>query len=117
MKTVLIVDDIASNRKLLALLLARVGYACQMAADAAEARQLFAAQVPYAVITDCQMPHEDGIALARSLRQLAADRPFRMALLTGDERTVTPEAALFDRILTKPVTVEELKSFLEDEPS
>jgi len=111
MTKVLIVDDAEANRKILSALLARAGYETVVAANADEARRLFAEERPSHVITDMRMPGETGTELARALRELAGERGVRIALASGDD--AAEAADCFDVTLGKPVTVDELRKFLE----
>jgi len=115
MTKVLIVDDAAANRKVLAALLAHAGYESAAAASADEARRLFAAERPTHVLTDLQMPGEDGISFARSLREMENGRSVRIALTSGDVALADEAGGLYDKILAKPVTIEELRAFIDGE--
>ncbi len=64
----LVVDDEPELRSLLAEYFSRHGYAVRTAADAAQARQELAAQVPMLAILDINMPGENGLSLARWVR-------------------------------------------------
>jgi PAS domain S-box-containing protein len=69
--TVLVVDDRASNRELVRVLLRYRGHQVIEAHEGAEALELAHAQHPDLVLTDILMPGMDGYELARELR--AAD--------------------------------------------
>jgi len=113
MSRVLVVDDVTATRKVLVALLAGAGYDVCAAADAATARRLFAEEHPEFVITDMQMTGEDGVSLARSLRESAAGNCVRIALVSGDADIASRDDGLFDAVLAKPVTLMELRGFLE----
>ncbi|MGB7184154.1 MAG: response regulator [Burkholderiaceae bacterium] len=66
---VLIVDDEPDIRELLEEFLSSQNLTTQTAADAAQARQLIAEAAPRIVILDIQMPGEDGLSLARWIRE------------------------------------------------
>lgn len=69
-KTILVVDDNESNRKLLALLLDNAHYDVQLAADGCEAVEKMLKGVFDAVMTDWDMPRMNGskfLALSRIL--------------------------------------------------
>ena len=65
----LLVDDEAELRDLLAEFFAREGFAVRQAADAAQARLLIAENLPDMALLDLKMPGEGGLSLARWLRE------------------------------------------------
>ncbi len=66
---VLIVDDEADIRSLLARVLAKYGMAALVAENAAEARAILAKQSVSIVLMDVMMPGEDGLSLCAWIRQ------------------------------------------------
>ena len=82
--TVLIVDDEAAVRRLVARSLPGVGFSVQEAENGVSALRLLEAADPvHLVISDIHMPAMDGLALARDLRAL---RPLLSILfITGRE--------------------------------
>jgi DNA-binding response OmpR family regulator len=64
----LVVDDEPELRALLSEYFERQGFDVRCAADAAQARGLVAQQLPELAILDVNMPGENGLALARALR-------------------------------------------------
>jgi DNA-binding response OmpR family regulator len=67
--SLLMVDDEPELRTLLAEYFGKQGFAVDTAADAAAARQRFAAAPPAVAILDVHMPGEDGLSLARWIRE------------------------------------------------
>jgi len=67
--TLLVVDDEPELRTLLGDYFGRHGFAVAAAADAAEARTWLAAQRPQVALLDINMPGENGLSLARWLRE------------------------------------------------
>ena len=65
----LIVDDIATNRKLLRVTLEAEGYNILEAADGVEALQILAREAMDAVISDILMPNMDGFRLCHEIRK------------------------------------------------
>jgi DNA-binding response OmpR family regulator len=97
---VLIVEDDADQRRLLALVLRARGHAVVACATYAEARATEPCDLAF---VDRRLPDGDGLELARSL-------PGRVFLLTGDELGVSdPRVA----VLLKPVRPAELDALLE----
>ncbi|MBI2932630.1 MAG: response regulator [Planctomycetes bacterium] len=66
---VLIVDDEQSVRILLKSLLEGAGYACVVAADAEQARQVVSKEPFDLVLTDMMLPGDSGLAFARHVLQ------------------------------------------------
>jgi CheY-like chemotaxis protein len=105
----LVVDDDAVSRELLALLLTREGYAVEVAdsGDAAldQLRRMQGA-LPAVVLTDIQMQGTTGGELAGELRSLCGAKTILLAM-SGSE----PEHRVqwdFDGFLLKPFTTQEL---------
>jgi len=117
MKKVILVDDLATNRKALGTLLGHAGYDVRLAVDAADALRQFAEERPDVVMTDLQMPGDDGVALARALRAQECGDRVRIALLTGDAGKMDERNGwdVFDAVLSKPVTLADMVAFLEKE--
>jgi CheY-like chemotaxis protein len=65
----LIVDDIATNRKLLRVTLEAEGHTTLEAADGVEALQILARETVDAVISDILMPNMDGFRLCHEIRK------------------------------------------------
>ena len=65
---ILIVEDDAEIRELVAALLTREGWRVVAAANGAEADALRAKETPSAVILDVMLPGEDGLSICRRLR-------------------------------------------------
>ncbi len=116
----LIVDDEPGLRALAQAYLASHGFAVQQAADAAQARQLIALQeamsqsqgtsaLPDLVVLDVNMPGENGLSLARWLRERFPRMGLVMLTAAGDavDRIVGLELGA-DDYLTKPFEPREL---------
>jgi PAS domain S-box-containing protein len=71
---VLVVDDEEDARELVATLLRRMGAEVGVAASAAEAMTLIERERPDVLLSDVEMPHEDGYSLIRRVRRLPAER-------------------------------------------
>jgi signal transduction histidine kinase/CheY-like chemotaxis protein len=89
--TLLLVDDEVPNLELLQVLLEVEGYTNVIStADARQAIPLWERHAPDLVLLDLHMPHRDGFAVLRDIRELTPPDDFRPVLvLTAD---ITPEA-------------------------
>jgi CheY-like chemotaxis protein len=101
--TILVVDDEAHIRSVAALALEKTGFTVLTAADGREAVAVFRehAETVRAIVLDLTMPHMDGAATARELRQIRPD--VRIVLSSG----YTKEDA------TRQFTDRELIGFLQ----
>ena len=100
--TVLIVDDEAAVRRLVARALVSVGFAVKEADNGATALRLLASLDPvHLVISDIHMPVMDGLAFARELRVQRPHLP--LLFITGRE-----SPGLTGEILRKPFGPEAL---------
>ena len=107
-ESILVVDDDRHVRELLFEYLGRHGYAVREAADAAVARKLLADSVPDLVLLDLTMPGEDGLSLARHIRE-HYDTGLIMVTASGDvvDRVVGLEIGADDYV-PKPFDPREL---------
>jgi len=71
---VLLVEDHAVVREVIGLLLAQYGAMVTATAGVAEALEAFGRDRPDVVLSDIEMPGEDGYALIRQLRALSRER-------------------------------------------
>jgi len=106
---VLVVDDEPELRTLLGEYFTRHGFDVRLAADAAEARQLLARERPEMAILDVNMPGENGLSLARWLRESHAGIGLVMLTTAGEaiDRVVGLELGADDYI-PKPFELREL---------
>ncbi|MDF2433993.1 MAG: hypothetical protein JWP44_3624 [Mucilaginibacter sp.] len=102
-RRVLIVDDNATNRRILQLQLEHWKLKTVMASSGVEALQLLKTQAAFdLVITDMQMPGMDGVHLSTSIKILYKDLPIILLSSIGNE-TLKQNPGLFKAVLTKPV--------------
>src|SRR4029079_1238042 len=106
MATILIVDDLAANRKFLVTLLRYQGHRLLEAADGREALAIARAEHPDLVITDVLMPVMDGYELVRQLRLDPTTSKILVVLYTAyygeREARVLALSNGVDDVLTKP---------------
>lgn len=110
---VLVAEDHPTNRQLLVNRLRAHGLRVLAVADGGQAWKAWQAQSFALVVTDCQMPGMDGVALARAIRAdprpAAARAP--IIALSASVLDSTRQACLdagIDRFLAKPVTAHDL---------
>jgi CheY-like chemotaxis protein len=105
-RTILIVDDDASIRRLIATTLEDVsGYRLEEAADGDEAVDRALDALPELIFLDLGMPRVDGIETCRRLRSEPTLADATIVVLTGDSGEVaerSAQAAGADLFLTKP---------------
>lgn len=111
--TVLVVDDDAQICDMLRDYLDGHGYKVLIAGDGAGARSLIAEQIPHVVLLDVGLPGEDGLSLARHLRE-NYDIGIIMVSGAGDtvDRIIGLEVGA-DDYLAKPFSPRELVARLK----
>ena len=110
-KTIMVVDDSTSMRKIVTLALASAGHVVIEAADGAEALAKCDTQKVDLFVTDLNMPNVDGIQLTRQLRATTPHRFTPILLLTTEskqERKIEGKAAGATGWIVKPFQVEQL---------
>jgi len=106
---VMVVDDEPELRALLAEYFGRHGFVVRQAEDAAAARRLVAERAPELAILDVNMPGENGLSLARFLRESHPRMGLVMLTTAGEsvDRIVGLELGA-DDYLPKPFEMREL---------
>ena len=110
---VLVVDDDAAVRRMLVDYLGAHDYAVDVAADGTELRQYFERQTPDVVLLDVGLPGEDGLSLARYLRERYA---VGIIMVTGADGVVDRVVGLemgADDYIAKPFDPRELRARLK----
>ena len=114
---VLIVEDNATNRRIVRTYLEAWGHTVVAAHDGTDAVRFFAAEKFDLVLMDLQMPRMDGIAATASIRQMEASgcRVAIVALTANVLKGVREEchAAGMDGYLAKPIREHELLAAIE----
>ena len=105
---VLVVDDDAEIRKLLAQYLVNSGFRVSLAGDGLQMRRVLDSSRPDVVVLDIMLPGEDGLSLCRDLRARSG-LPVIMLTARADEvdRIIGLEIGA-DDYLTKPFSLREL---------
>jgi len=114
----LIVDDIAINRKLLRVTLKAEGHTTLEAADGVEALQILARETVDAVISDILMPNMDGFRLCHALRK--SERLHALPFIIYTSTYTSPEDMKLaqtvgaDKYITKPAPTSDLLKALRE---
>ena len=113
--TILLVDDDADARDVVARVLRRAGAIVRVAASAVEALDILETWPPDLLVSDIAMPDQDGFDLIARVRQQFASRALKAAALSARTLPADRERALtagFDAHLTKPLSASDLVSSL-----
>jgi len=109
-ETILIVDDDDVLGQILSRVLAQQGFTVRRAITAAQALQVGTQWPPRLALLDLCLPDGDGVELARQLQAVNGD--LVLLLMTAYPlrlRDDSAGAALFERVLTKPLNLQELR--------
>ncbi|RRC99019.1 phosphate regulon transcriptional regulator PhoB [Amphritea balenae] len=115
-KRVLIVDDEAPIREMIAVALEMAGYECQEADSAQAAHPMIIDNQPDMILLDWMMPGTSGIEFARRLRkdETTADIPIIMLTAKADEdNKIQGLETGIDDYITKPFSPRELVARLK----
>jgi len=115
-KKILIVDDEAPIREMIAVALEMAGYQCLEASNARDAHQIIVDDMPDMVLLDWMMPGTSGVDFARRLRkdEMTADMPIIMLTAKGEEdNKIKGLESGADDYITKPFSPRELVARLK----
>src|SRR5438128_6447714 len=115
---ILVVDDDAMSRRVLAQLLSAAGYNCRVSKDGSEALDMIHAHPPSVLLLDFDMPGPNGAQVLRRLRSdedpMVAQIPAIMLTAHGSEQSeVSCLQAGADDFVTKPVNSAVLRARIE----
>lgn len=118
MAKILLVDDEDSFRKMLALMLTRLGHEVEEVPNGMTAWAKFQARPADLVIMDLIMPEKEGLETIRQFRRNGAKAKI-LAISGGgrvDARNLLSVAQQFgaDKVLAKPFTADELTTVLKE---
>ena len=111
MSTVLLIEDNADSREMMAMLLGMLGYQVLEAANGVDGLQLARSRQPAIAVVDIGLPDMDGYEIARQLRAEAGLQNMTLIALTGygqDADRKRAMAAGFDSHLVKPLDMDVL---------
>jgi len=115
---ILLAEDHVTNQKLALMILKKLGYRADIAANGLEALEAVQRQTYDVVLMDSQMPEMDGLQATREIRKLLSNsrEPYIIALtanaMQGDKELCL--AAGMDDYVSKPIQVEALIEALEN---
>jgi signal transduction histidine kinase/CheY-like chemotaxis protein len=115
-RRVLLVEDNADGREMLAELLRLWGHEVETAGDGAAALERITGAPPDVALIDISLPGLDGYQLAQRVREIEAGKGVLLAAVTGyglPEDRARAAAAGFDVHLVKPVSLARLARLLE----
>lgn len=111
MSTVLLIEDNADSREMMAMLLGMLGYKVLEAANGEQGLQLARREQPAIAVVDIGLPDMDGYEVARRLRADTASQTMTLIALTGYGQEADRRRALaagFDSHLVKPLDMDVL---------
>jgi CheY-like chemotaxis protein len=122
--TIIIADDVDSNRFFLASLLKTKGYICYQAQNGSRkhSRYVHVTYKPKEILLDIVMPIMDGVECAKKIREYCTEhdivQPFITAVTAGIIGALPQEMkydySIFDAIIHKPIDVKELWTLLQN---
>jgi phosphoserine phosphatase RsbU/P len=117
-EVILVADDDATSRRLLARTLSNAGFACQESSDGIETLKLVEAQLPALLLLDFDMPGLNGAEVLKRLRanEDPAVAQLPAIMLTGyggEESEVRCLEAGADDFVTKPINPAVLRARIE----
>ena len=113
----LVVDDVDTNRDILAKLLGHIGVQVQQAASGQQALDLVAAQMPDIVFLDIHMPGMDGSEVLQHLQRQYAEALCKVVAVTAsvlDHERAEYLASGFDAFIAKPLSKASLYAYIAE---
>ena len=116
-KRVLLCDDEIQIIRAAEFKIKRAGYDVAIAGDGLEALEMIDAQMPDIVVTDCQMPHLDGLGLVKRLRENPATANLPVLMLSAKGFELDSEylsgTLNISELIAKPFSPRELLKSVE----
>jgi len=113
---ILLAEDNPVNQKVALLMLKKLGYRADVAANGHEVLQALKRQKYDAVLMDVQMPEMDGLEAAKVIKEMDPERRPKILAMTAYALEGDRERCLgagMDGYISKPVQMKELKMALE----
>lgn len=115
-KPILIVDDSASVRQVLGMLLKSAGYTVIEAEDGKDGLAKLTGQKIHLIVSDLNMPHMDGITFVRAVKQLPNYKFAPIIMLTTESQEASKregQAAGAKAWVVKPFKPEQMLNAVE----
>lgn len=112
--SILVADDNEINRKVIRVILQKLGYQCNEADDGQKALRLYRKKAHDYIFMDIDMPEMDGLEATREIRKAEAS-PAEIIAVTAnvsDETRLKCRRAGMNGYLEKPITAEMVKEQL-----
>lgn len=114
MKTLLIVDDLYTNRMILSKIVEQLGFECVEASNGKEALEIIGSSIPDLIIMDIEMPVMNGIETTKHIRKVLRLEKSTLpiyAVTAHDPRNLPDDFADagFNGMISKPFTIEKFK--------
>lgn len=113
---ILLVEDNPINQKVALLMLKKLGYRADVAANGLEALKALESHHYDVILMDIQMPGMDGIEATKRIRECRLNRSVIIIAITAHALEFTREDCLkagMDCYMTKPITTEDLRAVLD----
>ncbi|HKI62270.1 MAG TPA: PAS domain S-box protein [Mariprofundaceae bacterium] len=116
-RLILVAEDNETNRNVIRMQLAQLGYVAEIAEDGKQALEMWRKGNYAMLLTDCHMPEMDGYNLARAIRsEEEEENHLPVIAITADALKGTAEkchASGMDDYVTKPMQIPELRSVMD----
>ncbi len=114
---ILVVEDNDRNRRLMRILLKANGYEVIEASTGVEAMDYLQDHVPDLILMDIQLPHTDGLALTREIKNGAQTKDIPIIAVTayamkGDRERMLEAGC--DGYISKPIDTQKLPQIIAD---
>lgn len=109
-KMIMIVDDDMEMAENCSMYLEACGFDVAVAADGIEALARMHGHTTELLISDCEMPHMNGLQLSKALRADPSTARMPILLMSGSMRCEVADGVSYDAFLRKPFLAETLLS-------
>ena len=113
-KRILVIDDDWAIRDIVSKILSHMGYDVTIASDGIEGFNLFVKSPFHLVVTDFDMPHLDGLELAKRIKERSANT--QVILMTGlekDDIVDVIEDSAIDLAMFKPFKLDDIEGAVQ----
>lgn len=111
--TVMIVDDVPMNLKVLGAVLKKLGLESVPCGSAQEALEKLEGFRPDAIFTDLWMPEMSGADLAKKIRENPDTSDIPIVVITADSQMDGLDRSLFKDVVLKPITIDKMKAAIQ----